>query len=156
MPHFPYSFGCGHSHVHDDMSAARGREFYYIHGYTGPKPNEEQTQMAKRLSHASAVVGQMRHAITLLAPRAHKHHSQQQLLHTHIPRGMIGVGWSAAWPWSGLHLNTSRHIDAPLEDESNREPNPWKHISITVSNIFCLCFVFSYRSGVSVLCLFGG
>ena len=39
---------------------------------------------------------------------------------------------------------TSRHIDAPLEDESNREPSPWKHISMTVSNIFCLCLVFSY------------
>ena len=86
----------------------------------------------------------MRHAITSLAPRAHKHHSQQQLLHTHVPRGMIGMGWSAAWPWSGLHLSTSRHIDAPLEDESNREPSPWKHISMTVSNIFCLCLVFSY------------
>ena len=111
---------------------------------TRPKPNEEQT-MAPRLSHASAGVGQMRHAITSLAPRAHKHHSQQQLLHTHVPRSMIGMGWSAAWPWSGLHLSTSRHIDVPLEDEFNREPNPWNHISMTVSDIvfFCLCLVYS-------------
>ena len=35
---------------------------------------------------------------------------------------------------------TSRHIDVPLEDGSNREPSPWKHISMTVSNIYFVLF----------------
>ena len=51
---------------------------------------------------------------------------------------------------------TSRHIDVPLEDESNREPSPWKHISMTVSNIYFVFVWCGHGSGVSVLCLFGG